>query len=167
MLIAEDFPRPQTQIPVPGPDGSPKYFLDMGWEDLMLAVEYDGEQHADQLGYDIVRSEYIAGIGWTGVRVAAGHRKPASRWMRVASIAAALILAAFLGVQMDRREPVTRVARVTPAPAAPTVTLEAGVESSLPARGLELISSPGEADVVDFALGETQVVMIFDRELDI
>ena len=75
MLIAEDFPRPQTQIPVPGPDGSPKYFLDMGWEDLMLAVEYDGEQHADQLGYDIVRSEYIAGIGWTVVRVAAAHRK--------------------------------------------------------------------------------------------
>lgn len=75
MLIAEDFPRPETQIPVPGPDGSPKYFLDMGWEDLMLAVEYDGEQHADQLGYDIVRSEYIAGIGWTVVRVAAGHRK--------------------------------------------------------------------------------------------
>ena len=36
-----------------------------------------------------------------------------------------------------------------------------------PERGLELISSPGEAEVVDFALGDTQVVMIFDKALDI
>ncbi|WP_418003307.1 endonuclease domain-containing protein [Mycobacterium sp. PDNC021] len=75
LVIAEDFPRPQTQIPVLGPDGSPTYFLDMGWEDLMLAIEYDGAQHASQLGYDIVRSEYLAGLGWIVVRVAAGHRK--------------------------------------------------------------------------------------------
>lgn len=76
MLIDEGFPRPQTQIPVPGPDGYPLYYLDMGWQDIMLAVEYDGVQHVDQLGYDIVRNEYIAGVGWTTVRVAAGHRRP-------------------------------------------------------------------------------------------
>jgi hypothetical protein len=76
LLIEEDFPRPQTQIPVLGPDGCPKYYLDMGWEDMLLAVEYDGEQHANQLGYDIVRNEYIAGVGWSVVRVAAGHRRP-------------------------------------------------------------------------------------------
>jgi very-short-patch-repair endonuclease len=76
MLIDEGFPRPQTQIPVLGPDGYPLYYLDMGWEDMMLAVEYDGVQHADQLGYDIVRNEYIAGVGWTTIRVAAGHRRP-------------------------------------------------------------------------------------------
>ncbi|BCI83538.1 endonuclease domain-containing protein [Mycobacterium sp. SMC-18] len=75
LLIAEGFPRPKTQIPVTGPDGRAKYFLDMGWEDMRLAVEYDGEQHAGQIGYDIVRSEYIAGVGWTVVRVAAGHRR--------------------------------------------------------------------------------------------
>ncbi|MUL77996.1 endonuclease domain-containing protein [Mycolicibacterium sp. CBMA 226] len=75
LLIAENFPRPRTQIPVPGPDGRPKYFLDMGWEDLMLAVEYDGEQHAGQLGYDIARNEYLAAAGWTVVRVAAGHQR--------------------------------------------------------------------------------------------
>jgi very-short-patch-repair endonuclease len=76
LLIDEGFPRPQTQIPVLGPDGCPRYYLDMGWKDLMVAVEYDGVQHADQLGYDIVRSEYIAGVGWTTIRVAAGHRRP-------------------------------------------------------------------------------------------
>lgn len=75
MLTHAGFPTPQTQIPVLGPDGYPKYFLDMGWEKLMLAVEYDGGQHADQLGYDITRSDYVTRVGWTQVRVAAGHRK--------------------------------------------------------------------------------------------
>ncbi|MDT5066072.1 MAG: hypothetical protein QOK02_2227 [Mycobacterium sp.] len=76
LLIDAGFPRPQTQIPVLGPDGYPLYFLDMGWEDITLAVEYDGVQHADQIGYDIVRHEYIASVGWTTIRVAAGHRRP-------------------------------------------------------------------------------------------
>ncbi|OLP00927.1 hypothetical protein BVU76_17585 [Mycolicibacterium porcinum] len=77
MLIDAGFPRPQTQIPVLGPDGYPRYFLDMGWDELMLAVEYEGVQPADQLGYDITRADYITRVGWTQVRVAAGHRRPA------------------------------------------------------------------------------------------
>lgn len=82
LLMDEGFPRPQTQIPVPGPDGRPKYYLDMGWEELMLAVEYDGEQHGSQIGYDIARNEYLAGLGWTIVKVAAGHRRAEiSGWM--------------------------------------------------------------------------------------
>lgn len=75
LLIDAGFPRPRTQIPVLGPDGDPLYYLDMGWEDMSLAVEYDGVQHADQIGYDIVRNEYIASVGWTTIRVAAGHRR--------------------------------------------------------------------------------------------
>ncbi|MGV9800285.1 endonuclease domain-containing protein [Mycobacterium sp. NPDC003449] len=76
MIVNEGYPRPQTQIPVPGPNGRPRYYLDMGWEEHMLAVEYDGVQHADALGYDIVRNEYISQVGWTTIRVAAGHRRP-------------------------------------------------------------------------------------------
>ncbi|WKG06710.1 endonuclease domain-containing protein [Mycolicibacterium sp. HK-90] len=76
MIVNEGYPRPQTQIPVPGPNGQPRYYLDMGWEEHNLAVEYDGVQHADALGYDIVRNEYIAQAGWTTIRVAAGHRRP-------------------------------------------------------------------------------------------
>lgn len=76
MLIDEGFPRPHTQIPILDPAGYPKYYLDMGWEDRKLAVEYDGVQHADALGYDIERHDYIAGLGWTIVRVAAGQRRP-------------------------------------------------------------------------------------------
>lgn len=78
LLIDEGFPRPQTQIPVPGPDGHPRYFLDMGWPDEMVAVEYDGEQHRldrDIYRADLIRSEYIAWMGWRRVRVIAGDRR--------------------------------------------------------------------------------------------
>jgi hypothetical protein len=77
LLIDAGFPRPQTQIPVLGPDGYPRYFLDMGWKDMMLAVEYDGEQHWKdplQFGYDVDRQEYISGVGWTVIRVVSQHR---------------------------------------------------------------------------------------------
>ncbi|WP_458316978.1 DUF559 domain-containing protein [Mycolicibacterium brisbanense] len=76
MIIDAGYPQPQTQIPVLGPNGQPRYYLDMGWEEYMLAAEYDGAQHADALGYDIIRHEYIAQLGWTTIRVAAGHRRP-------------------------------------------------------------------------------------------
>jgi hypothetical protein len=45
LLISNGFRRPTTQIPVMGPSGYPRYYLDMGWEDIMVAVEYDGEHH--------------------------------------------------------------------------------------------------------------------------
>nr|WP_046285078.1 hypothetical protein [Mycobacterium sp. UM_NZ2] len=77
LLSDAGFPRPQTQIPVLGPDGYPKYFLDMGWEDVTLAVEYDGDQHRtsrSQFVKDVERLEYIRQAGWTHVTVLAEHR---------------------------------------------------------------------------------------------
>ncbi len=77
LLINAGFPKPRTQIPVLSPDGLPRYFLDMGWEDVMLAVEYDGEQHwTDPVQYarDVDRQEYVAKVGWTVIRVVARHR---------------------------------------------------------------------------------------------
>ena len=79
LLIEAGFPRPQTQIPVLSPDGYPRYHLDMGWPEAMVAVEYDGEQHrTDTVQYrgDITRSEYIEAQGWRRIRVLAGHRGP-------------------------------------------------------------------------------------------
>ncbi len=76
LLINAGFPRPRTQIPIADADGYPRYFLDMGWEDLMLAVEYDGGQHwtdSWQYAHDIARQEYLAKIGWTVVRVVSRH----------------------------------------------------------------------------------------------
>lgn len=65
--------------PLLGVYGHPKYFLDMGWEDIMLAVEYDGEQHRlsrDQFVKDVERLEYIRRAGWTHIRVLADHKGP-------------------------------------------------------------------------------------------
>ncbi|MGI9163655.1 MAG: hypothetical protein ACR2JI_12155 [Mycobacterium sp.] len=78
VLIEAGFPRPQTQIPVPAPDGYHRYFLDLGWPEYMVAVEYDGEQHrTDPAQYraDVLRAEYIDGLGWRRIRVLAGHRR--------------------------------------------------------------------------------------------
>lgn len=78
LLIRAGFPRPSTQIPVLGPDGFPKYFLDMGWEDIMLTVEYDGDQHRTdrpQYLWDADRLEYITAVGWTHIRVLSEHRE--------------------------------------------------------------------------------------------
>jgi hypothetical protein len=78
LLIEAGFPRPHTQIPVLAPDGYPRYFLDLGWPEHMVAVEYDGQQHrTDPVQYrtDVTRSEYIDGLGWRRIRVLAGHRR--------------------------------------------------------------------------------------------
>jgi hypothetical protein len=72
LLIRAGFPRPQTQIPVTSADGRRRYFLDMGWEDLKLAVEYDGDQHRVdpvQFAHDIARAEDLDELGWARVRV--------------------------------------------------------------------------------------------------
>jgi CBS domain-containing protein len=85
LVIRDGYPRPTTQIPVLGPDGWPLYYLDMGWEDLMLALEYDGGQHWDdpkRVAYDIKRAEYVHDMGWNVVRVTKGHH-PADVLARV------------------------------------------------------------------------------------
>ena len=75
LLIDGGLPRPQTQIAVLTEDGT--YYLDMGWPDYMVAVEYDGEHHrSDLLQYrkDIRRLETLQRMGWIVVRVVAGDR---------------------------------------------------------------------------------------------
>ena len=70
-------PRPQTQIPVYDEFGDAIAYLDMGWEDVKVAVEYDGEQHRSdrrQYTWDVRRLEMIERLGWIVVRVVAGDR---------------------------------------------------------------------------------------------
>lgn len=74
LLIDAGLPRPQTQVPVLGADGLPVAYLDMGWPESMVAVEYDGDQHrSDRRQYvkDIRRMEMLEQMGWTIVRVVA------------------------------------------------------------------------------------------------
>jgi hypothetical protein len=79
LLIRAGYPAPQTQIPVDRGDGR-VYYLDMGWEEVMVAVEYDGDHHrSDRPQYvkDIRRSEEVTDLGWKTVRVVAEDRPPA------------------------------------------------------------------------------------------
>jgi hypothetical protein len=77
LLIDAGFPRPRTQIPVLDEYGYAFAYLDMGWDDVMVAVEYDGEHHrTDPVRYrkDIRRLERIEHRGWIIIRVIAGDR---------------------------------------------------------------------------------------------
>jgi hypothetical protein len=72
LLIDAGHPRPQTQIPVLDDGGVARAFLDMGWEDIMVAVEYDGDQHRkDRQRYvwDMRRQALIERKGWINIRV--------------------------------------------------------------------------------------------------
>jgi hypothetical protein len=85
LLIGDGYPRPQTQIPVFSPDGLRRYYLDIGWEDLQLAVEYEGDHHRTSreiYAYEIERAEDIREVGWLVIRVAARNH-PAEVLRRV------------------------------------------------------------------------------------
>jgi hypothetical protein len=75
-LIDAGFPRPETQIPVL--IGSrPVAFLDMGWPEFQVAVEYDGDHHRkDRRQYvkDISRLRMLEQLGWIVIRVIAEDR---------------------------------------------------------------------------------------------
>lgn len=79
LTVRAGYPRPETQIPVVSGDGRRRYFLDMGWERLKLAVEYDGDHHRTspaQFAHDIVRTEDLEDLGWIRIRVTKRHNKP-------------------------------------------------------------------------------------------
>ncbi len=85
LLIRAGYRRPETQIPVVSTDGLRQYYLDMGWRELMLAVEYEGDQHRTdrtRFAYEIERAEDIQEVGWLVVRVA-GRSHPAEVLRRV------------------------------------------------------------------------------------
>lgn len=77
LLVQAGLPAPQTQIEVIDEFGQAVAYLDMGWEELMVAVEYDGDHHRTdrrQYGWDIRRAEMLERRGWIVVRVVAGDR---------------------------------------------------------------------------------------------
>ncbi len=105
LLIKADLPRPATQIPVIIAGGAQVYYLDMGGEDAMVAVEYDGEHHRlDRLQYakDIRRSEDLERLGWIVIRVTVSDR-PAGIIARVRDA-----LAFREGIEPAHRSRVTR-----------------------------------------------------------
>jgi hypothetical protein len=84
------FPQPETQIPVLHGSTAPVAFLDMGWRDFMVAVEYDGDHHRkDRRQYvkDSARLRMLEALGWIVIRVIA-EDKPSDV---IAQVEAALV----------------------------------------------------------------------------
>ncbi len=78
MVIEAGYPPPQTQIPVYGEYGELVAVVDLGWEDLKIALEYEGDHHRTdrrQLRRDIERYEALDTMGWITVRVTADHTR--------------------------------------------------------------------------------------------
>jgi hypothetical protein len=60
-------PRPQLQIPVYDLHGRVRFWLDLGWPQWKLALEYDGEEFhpEERLAHDEARRKWIRDRGWT------------------------------------------------------------------------------------------------------
>lgn len=74
LLIRAGFPPPQTQIPVYDEYGQLVAVFDMGWEDIKVAADYEGDHHWTNrriFNHDIRRAEAVAELGWIDVRVTA------------------------------------------------------------------------------------------------
>lgn len=74
LVIDAGLPRPATQLIVHNGDYYPLAYLDLGWEEFMVAVEYDGDQHrSDRRQYvkDIGRITMLEDLGWIVIRVIA------------------------------------------------------------------------------------------------
>ncbi len=72
-LVAAGLPRPTTQVPVYD-GGCLLARIDMGWEDWLVGVEFDGAQHwtdPRQRTWDIDRQAELEALGWRIVRVSA------------------------------------------------------------------------------------------------
>ena len=80
LVIRHGFPPPTTQIPVYNEYGVLIAVLDMGWEELKLALDYEGEHHRGPVRFntDIRRHDEVTELGWIDIRVRRVTPKPAS-----------------------------------------------------------------------------------------
>jgi hypothetical protein len=71
LVIRNGFPAPQTQIPVRDRYGQLIAVVDMGWEDIKVALDYEGAHHrdADRFAKDIRRHDELTELGWIDIRV--------------------------------------------------------------------------------------------------
>jgi hypothetical protein len=71
LVIRAGFPPPQTQIPVYGEYGELVAVVDMGWEHIKVALDYEGAHHRgpDRFNKDIHRYEALTELGWVDIRV--------------------------------------------------------------------------------------------------
>jgi hypothetical protein len=65
-VIDMGLPRPQAQVPVHDLFGEVRFWLDLGWKNWMLGLEYDGEEFhgPEQRAHDERRRAWIEQRGW-------------------------------------------------------------------------------------------------------
>jgi hypothetical protein len=76
VLVDAGLPTPRTQIRVT--DGINEAFIDMGYDEPMVGLDYDGQHHiTDRRRYvhDIGRAELIEREGWIDIHVVAEHSR--------------------------------------------------------------------------------------------
>jgi very-short-patch-repair endonuclease len=74
LLLSARLRRPETQIAVLDAGGYAFARIDMGWEEHLVGVEYDGEQHwtdPARRARDIDRHAKLLALGWQIIRVSA------------------------------------------------------------------------------------------------
>lgn len=82
LLIDGGLPAPETQIPV-FDGGVPFAYLDMGYRDIKLAFEYDGDQHRSDRGQYVKDQRRLPAVerqGWEVIRVIAEDRPAEVLW---------------------------------------------------------------------------------------
>ena len=76
LLIDDGLPGPRTQVRVS--DGMQTAFIDMGYDEPMVGLDYEGAHHSENRGqyvHDIGRAELIERQGWDDLRVVAEHSR--------------------------------------------------------------------------------------------
>ncbi|MDC7123735.1 hypothetical protein OMK64_19560, partial [Cellulomonas fimi] len=74
-VLRDGFPVPLTQVPVPTRLGT--FWLDLGWPEWSVGIEYDGRvkyRTHDDLVHEKRRHDAITEAGWRVVRVTAEDR---------------------------------------------------------------------------------------------
>jgi AbiEi antitoxin C-terminal domain len=95
-LVLAGLPRPQAQVPIRDARGRAFAYIDNGYDEWRVGVDYDGEVHRDTWREDLRRQERIRDEGWW-------HRRYSSiditgGWARmVEQVAAALVRAGWRG----------------------------------------------------------------------
>lgn len=72
-LVLAGLPRPRAQSPVVDEFGYQFAFIDNGYEQWQVGVDYDGEPHKERWRYDLERSERIRDLGWWHRRYTSLH----------------------------------------------------------------------------------------------
>jgi len=97
--------------------------------------------------------------------IAVERQRRTIRPWAMGAVAASLLVAGLFGAYLSNRPGVE-----PPAPLPVKSVLsepKTAADASLPAGMIEVLESPGDADVVEMSVGDVQVVMIFDEALEI